>query len=247
MATPPWAPPSPNGAFELIDPVRDGVYRSGDGGRTWRDTNRTLPAADYFDLAADPDEPTPPGSSMAPRRVRPASTTRAGRRPLARPHGSRGLLHRRGRARRRGLRRRLRHLRPQRRPGTHLAVRDRQPGAPTPAPARSPAITSIPACSTPRSKARPRDRHLGDRGRRRDLREGLELIRFVPLPIVAPARVARAHALAPHERLGSDAIGRSPSRRPARIHAASGAGTSGPALLEERGEGQTAPAPERAP
>ncbi len=35
---------------------KGGVYRSGDGGRTWRDTNRTLPAADYFDLAADPDE-----------------------------------------------------------------------------------------------------------------------------------------------------------------------------------------------
>jgi photosystem II stability/assembly factor-like uncharacterized protein len=34
-----------------------GVYRSGDGGRMWRDTSRTLPAADYFDLAADPDDP----------------------------------------------------------------------------------------------------------------------------------------------------------------------------------------------
>jgi photosystem II stability/assembly factor-like uncharacterized protein len=38
--------------------ARGGVYRSGDGGRTWRDTNRTLPAADYFDLAADPDDPS---------------------------------------------------------------------------------------------------------------------------------------------------------------------------------------------
>ena len=37
--------------------AQGGVYRSGDGGRTWHDINHTLPAADYFDLAADPDDP----------------------------------------------------------------------------------------------------------------------------------------------------------------------------------------------
>ena len=37
--------------------TQGGVYRSSGGGRTSRDTNRTLSAADYFDLAADPDDP----------------------------------------------------------------------------------------------------------------------------------------------------------------------------------------------
>jgi photosystem II stability/assembly factor-like uncharacterized protein len=44
--------------WQSIGPYGGSVYRSGDGGRTWRDTNRTLPAADYFDLAADPDDPS---------------------------------------------------------------------------------------------------------------------------------------------------------------------------------------------